>query len=98
MAAAMLRMGLTEEQATAIETAMKGMVEAWQLDRGEIEGLTRELANLRGGGRGAAGGFDLLDKGPRQAASLQRPRVEVGAVVLQVPRVRPLRGAETTSS
>ena len=64
MAAAMLRIGLTEEQATAMETAMKGMVyEAQQLDRGEIEGLTRELANLRGGGRGAAGGFDLLDKG-----------------------------------
>ena len=59
----MLRMGLTEEQATAMETAMKGMVyEARELDRGEIEGLTRELANLRGGGKGAAGGFDLLKK------------------------------------
>ena len=58
----MLRIGLTEGQATARETAMKGMVDdARQLDRGEIEGLTRELANLRGGGR-AAGGFDLLKK------------------------------------
>ena len=63
MAAAMLRIGLTEEQATAMETAMKSMVvDAQQLDRGLIEGLPRELANLRGGGR-AAGGFDLLDNG-----------------------------------